>query len=72
MSAASETDVLVVGGGPAGAVTALALARGGHSVWLVERGAHAEARINDPSRLLATRPFDMIAPPGTPRPPSMT
>jgi flavin-dependent dehydrogenase len=34
---APERDVLVVGGGPAGAATAIALARRGHDVLLVER-----------------------------------
>ncbi|BAN00711.1 NAD(P)/FAD-dependent oxidoreductase [Ilumatobacter coccineus] len=37
MSNATSTDVLVVGGGPAGASTAIRLARAGHSVTLVER-----------------------------------
>ena len=33
-----ESDVVVVGAGPAGAAAALAVARGGRSVVLVERG----------------------------------
>ena len=36
----AETDVLVVGGGPAGVAAAIAAARGGASVWLVERHNH--------------------------------
>lgn len=37
MSNAASTDVLVVGGGPAGASAAIRLARAGHDVTLVER-----------------------------------
>ncbi len=36
----AKTDVLVVGGGPAGVTAAVAAARGGAKVWLVERYNH--------------------------------
>ena len=36
----AETDVLVVGGGPAGVAAAVAAARGGAETWLVERYNH--------------------------------
>ncbi len=39
MSRAATTDVLVVGGGPAGASTAIRLAKAGHAVTLLERRA---------------------------------
>jgi flavin-dependent dehydrogenase len=40
-------DVLVIGGGPAGAVTALELARAGHTVRLIERGDYTDLRIGE-------------------------
>ena len=36
----ADTDVLVIGGGPAGAAAAIAAARGGAETWLVERYNH--------------------------------
>ena len=36
----AETDVLVIGGGPAGVAAAVAAARGGAETWLVERYNH--------------------------------
>ena len=36
----AETDVLVIGGGPAGVATAISAARGGADTWLVERYNH--------------------------------
>ena len=36
----AETDVLVIGGGPSGVAAAVAAARGGAEVWLVERYNH--------------------------------
>lgn len=43
----AEFDVLVAGGGPAGAATALALARNGHRVLLAERGGAADFTIGE-------------------------
>jgi flavin-dependent dehydrogenase len=40
-------DVLVAGGGPAGSVTALALARAGRSVLLLEKGRHPRFHIGE-------------------------
>jgi flavin-dependent dehydrogenase len=42
-----ETEVCVIGGGPAGAVTALRLARLGHAVCLVERQAFPRRHIGE-------------------------
>ena len=36
----AETEVLVIGGGPAGVAAAVAAARGGAETWLVERYNH--------------------------------
>jgi flavin-dependent dehydrogenase len=42
-----EADVAILGGGPAGAATALALARSGYRVVLLERTAYESARIGE-------------------------
>lgn len=42
-----EYDACVIGGGPAGAVTALMLARAGRSILVVDRGATGEVKIGE-------------------------
>ena len=42
-----ETDVVVIGGGPAGSVTALELGREGHSVAILERSDYTNMRVGE-------------------------
>jgi flavin-dependent dehydrogenase len=42
-----ETDVVVIGGGPAGSVTALELSREGHSVAIIERSDYKNIRVGE-------------------------
>src|ERR1700704_4556955 len=46
-STAIEADVCVIGGGPAGAASALRLARLGHRVVLVERAARGRPHVGE-------------------------
>jgi flavin-dependent dehydrogenase len=47
MSATKKIDVAIVGGGPAGAATALALTHAGHSAVVVERSRYDTVRIGE-------------------------
>src|SRR3979409_1478164 len=42
-----ETDVVVIGGGPAGSATALGLSREGHSVAIIERSDYKNTRVGE-------------------------
>jgi flavin-dependent dehydrogenase len=52
-----DVDVLVLGGGPAGAATALALARGGRSVAVVTRSGGSRPRIGETVPPTVIRPL---------------
>jgi geranylgeranyl reductase family protein len=41
----TSADVLIVGGGPAGAAAAIQLGRAGHDVVIVERGGHGRSKV---------------------------
>src|SRR5215510_16073874 len=43
----SKCDVIILGGGPAGAAAAITLARAGHSVVVIEKSQYEQARIGE-------------------------
>jgi flavin-dependent dehydrogenase len=55
-----ETDVLVVGGGPAGAATAIACAKRGLRTTLVEAASKAQRRLGESLSALATKPLEEL------------